>query len=338
MTAPSAETRFGFLLDRVERVGRLDVDELSELTRLYRLHVARLARVRERADDPERLRTLNALCVRAHTILHVPAAPRRRRLAAAMREALAGTRPVIVLAAGLLAMGVVVGAALGLRDAAAVHALVPAALGYDGGDLEALLASAEARARFLARGEVPVAANTIFGATLFVNNTRVGLLAFATGLLAGIPSVVLTVYNGLLLGVFSSIFLRDGLPVGYLAWILPHGIPELTALALCGAGGLVFGGGVVAPGRLGRRRAIVRATGRAFALLGLALPLVAIAAVIESFVRESALSTEARFAVAALQVMLVAWALRWTRRTDPDPAADLAWIAALQSAVARTSR
>lgn len=338
MADPSPEARFASLLDRVERIGRLDVEELRELARLYRLHLARLARERERATDPDRLRLLNGLCVRAHTMLHVPAAATNGGALASTRRALAGTLPAIAAAAGLLAAGLLVGAALGLRDPAAVHAIVPSTSGYDPGTVDALLASAEARATFLERDAVPAAMNAVFGASLFANNTRVGLLAFATGLLAGVPTVFLTVYNGLLIGAFTSIFLRDVVPIEFLAWILPHGIPELTAIVLCGAGGLVFGAAVAAPGRAGRRIAIPRAATRAVALAALALPLFAIAAVIESFVRESTLSTTTRFGVAALQVVLVATMLRWTRRQAGDAPVASEWLRALQSGDARSSR
>lgn len=338
MTDGSPEARFASLLDRVERLERLDVEELRELARLYRLHLARLAREREQAVDRDRLRLLNALCVRAHTVLHVPPVAGRGIALRAVRRALAGTRPAVGAAAVLLAMGMAMGAALGMRDPVAVHAIVPATLGYDPATIDALLGSAAARARFLAREAVPIGTNTLFGAQLFANNTQVGLVAFATGLLAGVPTVFLTIYNGLLLGAFSSIFLRDVVPVAFLAWILPHGIPELTAIVLCGAGGLVFGLAVAAPGRAGRRRAIAHAAPKAFALAGLALPLFAVAAVIESFVRESALPTGIRFAVAALQIALVAVLLRATRPAADDDPRDRRWLRTLQIGLSRGSR
>jgi len=335
---PSPESRFASLLDRVEGIGRLDVEELRELARLYRLHLARLAREREHAVDPDRLRALNALCVRAHTVLHVPPARERRGVVRVLRAAVAGTWPAVVTAAGVLVAGFLVGAGLGLRDPLAVHAFVPASLGYGPDAIDALVSSAAAREAFFARAAVPVAHNAIFGASLFANNTRVGLLAFATGMLAGVPTVLLTAYNGLLLGGFASIFLRDPVPVHFLAWILPHGIPELTAIVLCGAGGLVLGGAVAVPGRAGRRAAISRAATQAFALAALALPLVAVAAVVESFVRESSLSTATRLGVAVLQLAVVAPVVRWTRRPAPDAPAAAGWLRALQRATARSSR
>jgi len=336
--ASSPERRFASLLDRVERREHLDVDELRDVARLHRLHLACLARERERDVDPERVRTLNDLCVRAHALLHVPPRPPRARSRSAFFDALQGTWPAIVLATVLLGIGGIVGLALGLRDPMAVHALVPASLGYDGPHLDRLLRSAGARSDFFDRERVPIGRNAMFGASLFANNTRVGLLAFASGLLAGIPTIVLTLYNGLLLGTFASIFVRDPFPVAFFAWILPHGVPELTALVLCGAGGLVFGSAVAVPGRVGRRAAILEATKAAFALAALAIPLLGVAAFIESFVRESALGTAPRLIVAVVQVGLVAGMLRLTRAPRVDHDEPLGWIRALQSGAERSER
>ena len=74
----------------------------------------------------------------------------------------------------------------------------------------------------------------------------------------------------------------------FLAWILPHGVPELTAINLCSAGGLALGRAVAAPGRRTRSEALRRAGPHALALAVASVPLFLAAAWIESFVREAA--------------------------------------------------
>ena len=60
--------RMEAILDRIERPGkRASFDEIRELAHLYRLNSARLAILRSRDADPEAVRYLNALCVRAFT-------------------------------------------------------------------------------------------------------------------------------------------------------------------------------------------------------------------------------------------------------------------------------
>jgi uncharacterized membrane protein SpoIIM required for sporulation len=320
--------RLETLLGRCEhlRPDALPFEELRELARLYRRATQRLARLRERDDDPEAIRSLNALCVRGFT--HLSVAPRTGPtgpppLLARLPGALARTVRAQALAWALLLAGIYVGAVLVAHDPRAAYALVPASLGYPAPVVDRLLTSAEARREFFGREDTPAGANFFFGSYLFANNTRVGLLAFATGVLAGIPTLLLGLYNGLLVGAFGAIFFHDPWPVLFLAWILPHGIPELGAVTLCVAAGLVLGGAVAIPGRRSRRSALQEATDSALLLFATALPLFLLAALIESFVRESLLSTGARLAVAGVMAALVlagglaSW--RLARRGEREP-------------------
>jgi uncharacterized membrane protein SpoIIM required for sporulation len=309
------------------RVRGLDFDELRELGVLYRHHTTELAAARERGDDPYAIRYLNALCVRAYTALfagapRAPAQPWR----SALRDALGQTWRVQVLAWMLLGGGMALGLALAWNDPAAVHALVPETMGYSRSGLDRLIASPEARSEFLAVKETPLGMKALFSSVLFSHNTRVALLAFATGMLAGVPTVLLQLYNGLVLGAFTSMFLHDPSPLPFLAWILPHGIPELTAICLCTAAGLQLGAAVAAPGRQRRAAALRAAVPPALVLFGAALPLLGVAALIESFVRESAWGTAPRLAVAAACLLGTVAVLVVTRRSAQAAVVDTGWL------------
>jgi uncharacterized membrane protein SpoIIM required for sporulation len=333
-SASDPAVRFAELLDRAERLrlAGLGFDDLRELGRLYRACAARLARLRDRGDDPEAIRHLNALCVRGYGLLYV--APGRRSggrawLFERLPRALARTWHAQCLAWALLLAGMGVGWALGARDDAAVYALVPAGLGYEDGGLSALVETRDARAKFLEREENPAHEKAMFGSQLFSHNTQVGLLSFAAGILAGVPTCLLQLYNGLTLGAFASIFLRDPWPIEFAAWILPHGVPELTAITLCAAAGLLLGLAVAAPGRGGRAAALREALDPALLLFGASIPLFAAAAVVESFVRESALGTAPRLAVAAAFLALLAVALAGVRRAARTRSVDTGWLGEL---------
>src|SRR3989475_8905262 len=314
--------RFAALLDRCERLraGGLPFDELSELGRLYRTHTARLARLRERDDDPAAILHLNALCVRAYSFLYVPP-PSERSLRTLflvwLPDALGRTWRAQLLAWGLLLTGIALGGALAWRDPQSLHAFMPGGAGYTPDGIDRLIASPKARAAFLGRGAVPATMNAFFGSQLFAHNTRVGLLAFASGMLGGVPTVHLHLYNGIVFGAFAAIFFRDALALAFLAWILPHGIPELTAITLCAAAGLCLGGAVAAPGRQGRRRALREAVNPAMLLFAGSLPLFALAALAASFVRESTLGTAARLGIAAVFAAGLVAALLAVRRFSP---------------------
>jgi uncharacterized membrane protein SpoIIM required for sporulation len=331
---PDPDARFAELLERAERlrVAGLGFDELRELGLLYRRAAARLARLRDAADDPEAVRHLNALCVRAYGFLYASRGERtdaRSLLLSRLPTALARTWQAQALAWTLLLAGGLLGGALAARDEAAFYALVPASLGYDDGGLEALVQSPEARRKFLAREATPAAQKAFFGSHLFAHNTRIGLLSFATGIFAAVPTCLLQLYNGLVLGAFSALFLRDPWPVPFLAWILPHAVPELTAITLCASAGLLLGLAVAAPGRTGRAAALREALDPALLLFGAALPLFALAAFVESFVRESALGTAPRLLLAALFLALLAATLRGVRRLSLRRRHDAAWLGAL---------
>lgn len=330
----AARQRFAELLDRAERqrLGPPGFDDLRELGRLYRAHAARLARTREQGDDPEAIRYLNALCVRAYTLLYAgPVAATRWRRAGTedVSRLLGRCWPAIAAAWVLLFVGMLIGAALVRQDPEAIHAFLPPGLGYDAETIDRLATSAAAREAFLARVETSTAERAVFGSTLFAHNTRVGLLSFAAGVLGGVPTAVLQLYNGIVVGAFTSVFLADPWPVPYLAWLLPHAIPELTAICLCAAAGLLLGAAVIAPGRSGRSRALRSALAPTLFLVASAVPLFLAAAFVESFVRESALGTSARLAIAWLLFAAIVGAVLATRRSARRRGTATAWLADL---------
>ena len=83
---------------------------------------------------------------------------------------------------------------------------------------------------------------------------------------------------------------------------------------LCSTGGLLIARAVIVPGRAGRADAIHAATKPAVELVVAALPLFAIAAGIESFLRQSSLSTGARYAAAIASVAGIVGYIWYVRR------------------------
>ncbi|MDO5851950.1 MAG: stage II sporulation protein M [Methanobacteriaceae archaeon] len=70
-------------------------------------------------------------------------------------------------------------------------------------------------------------------ASLFINNYGVALMMYKGGILLSIPTMYLLVYNGIIIGVTGA-----QLPITYyLAYILPHGIFEITAIIIAGGAG-----------------------------------------------------------------------------------------------------
>jgi uncharacterized membrane protein SpoIIM required for sporulation len=138
-----------------------------------------------------------------------------------------------------------------------------------------------------------------FAAFLFSHNARIGILAFATGFVAGLPTLLLLFYNGLVLGAFAWLFHARGLAVDLWAWMLPHGVTELTAVVLCGAAGLLVAHALVFPGARTRLDSL-RDRGRAAAVIVIgAMCMLFIAGMIEGVFRQTVTSIAVRFTVAA---------------------------------------
>jgi len=295
--------------------------------------------LRDRDADPDEIHYLNSLCVRAYAFLYANAheegdpragraslRERAQELALELRSAFARSWQAQLVSWGLLLVGGLLGAALTSQNPDALYALVPANFGYSPDTVDRLWSSAEAREDFLAREEVSIGQNAWFGSVLFTHNTRVGLLAFAAGILAGIPTVLLQLYNGLVLGALSAVFFRDALPVAYLAWLLPHAVPELTAISLCASAGLMLGGAIAAPGRLGRGLALREAAQSAVVVAASSVPLFLLAALTESFVRESELGLTPRFAIAGTYTVALLAALVSIRSLARRERVETGWL------------
>ena len=138
-----------------------------------------------------------------------------------------------------------------------------------------------------------------FAAFLWQHNTKIALTSFFSGLLAGLPSALLITYNGSVLGTYTQTFHAHGLAFEWWAWILPHGVTELLALVLLAGGGLWIGRLVLLPGQARRLELFRASRGDLFRLALFAFVMLLIAALIESFVRQSALSDPARYVFAA---------------------------------------
>jgi uncharacterized membrane protein SpoIIM required for sporulation len=146
-----------------------------------------------------------------------------------------------------------------------------------------------------------------FASFLFSNNLRVGILAMALGVLGGVFTIILILYNGMMLGTFVAIHHRAGIHGELWAWILPHGITELGSIILFGGIGLLFARAVISPGLRSRAESLKHVgvdAGRT--CLGAGAMLV-LAAIVESYLRQSHLSTSARIAFAGGSVLF--WTL-----------------------------
>lgn len=306
----------GDLVDRVLRrgLGALDEDELERLPRLYRAAVASLAVARRTALDRALVAYLEALAARAYLAVYGTRRTRRGALFAALADVfpqrVRAMRWELLASFGITALGTIVSFVLVTMDPAWYYAFVDPALA-GGRDPSASTEDLRAVLYDGAQGE----GLSVFASFLFVNNARIGISAFALGFVAGVPTAYLLFSNGLMLGAFLALYDSRGLLVPLLGWLLPHGIPEIGAVILCGAAGLALGRAMVLPGELTVRRSLAEAGRRASLVVMSSVMLFAFAGVIEGVFRQVVTHDGIRFGLAAFNALwLAAWLLLGGRR------------------------
>jgi uncharacterized membrane protein SpoIIM required for sporulation len=159
-----------------------------------------------------------------------------------------------------------------------------------------------------------------FAAQLFSNNARVGILAFALGFVVGLPTAFLLFYNGLVLGAFAALYASRGLSIDLWGWLLPHGVTELSAVMLAGAGGFTIAAAIAFPGVKSRLENL-RDHGKDAAriVIGCVIMLF-FAGMIEGIFRQTVTSVPVRYTVAGVTAVwwLFYFLVVGRRREDED--------------------
>jgi len=119
---------------------------------------------------------------------------------------------------------------------------------------------------------------------IMTNNIKVTFFAYGMGLLAGVGTVYVLFYNGMMLGVFFFLFFKHGLFLESFFTIMLHGTIELFCIFIAGGAGLLIGKALVFPGQLPRRQALQKNGLTSIQLLVGTAPLLVIAGIIEGFI------------------------------------------------------
>jgi len=308
------------LVRRVERRGirSVSAEELQKMPLLYRSALSSLSVARSIALDRNLLRYLEALCLRAYIVVYGP----RTSITAGLGDFFRRGFPAAVRKAGwpilisflALAIGVAVGFVLVLHNEEWFNAFVPDSLSDGRGP--------SVTADQLRREELfqpwPGFRQTfiVFANSLFRHNSLVALLCFGLGFMAGVPTVLLMVYQGLIVGAFAAIHFRRGLLVEFIGWISIHGVTEIGAFVLCGAAGLVVAEKILFPGRYSRLENLAIHGREAALIVGGAVAMLFVAGFIEGGFRQLIDFTAGRYAFAAATAVLWLFYFLWGGRKD----------------------
>jgi uncharacterized membrane protein SpoIIM required for sporulation len=283
--------------------------DLQELSLLYRQTAADLAAIREDRGSVHFARYVNQLLVRAHNTIYSG----RRASASAMFSFFRKTFPVTFrrnLKHFLLAVIIFL-----------IAGGVGAMLTRQNPDFKVKLLGPE-MVETIDRHEMwthsIVGIKPLASSAIMTNNMSVSFTTFAFGITAGLGTIYMMAFNGLLIGVIGMACALSGMSLQLWSFVAPHGVLELPAIFIAGAAGFRIAQGLLFPGLLPRRESLARAGLEAVKLILGTIPILIIAGLIEAFVSPTGLPVPLKFSLAgALFALLGAYLFGFSREGDP---------------------
>jgi len=293
-------TELETLVVRVQQNGirSLSTADLRRLPLLYRAALSSLSVARSIALDHALLAYLEDLSLRAFLAIYArPLAigeSVREFLARSLPRAVRSIRPHVFIALAALLLGALSGFLLVYADEGWYSVIIPASLAGDRGPAS----TREELLKVLFTKERSGISLITFANMLFSHNTEVSLLAFGLGFLGGIPTVLLTFGNGLMVGALLALHAHRALGLEFSGWLLIHGVTELGACVLFAAAGLKLGELILFPGGRSRTDALaLEGTAIGEVAVGGVLMLL-VAAMLEGVFRQTIANTDQRLAIA----------------------------------------
>ncbi|MNH99759.1 hypothetical protein D3C73_525380 [compost metagenome] len=275
---------------------KLQAEHIDRFTELYKAVSAQLAMLQTHLNGSETAIYLNQLVARAHNTMYQEnnrSGQQLRTFFLNYFPSLIGARSVfITLAMLLFILGGLFGFLAVWKDPLNLTLIVPGniAEGIDPSKTE------------LPRENLQ---SPLISTTIMTNNIRVAILAFISGVTLGIGTIYLMVMNGVLVGALAAVFMQSGKSYVFWAYILPHGVIELTAIFIAGGAGLYMGYRFFVPGPYSRKRMFLESAKESAQLMLGTIPLFIIAGIIEGYITPSTLSLEMKYVVAIATLLLL---------------------------------
>src|SRR5271156_2979734 len=243
------ETMLGFIETRGPR--RTDRPFLRELSALYRATTGDLAFAQTHYRGTTLLLFLHQLIARAHNQIYRPHRLSSRatgrfffnEIPQAVRDHL----QAVAWSAIIFLMGIALGLSAVQFDERAASIILPNNV------LNSIYSGQMWTGGIFSVVPAPVASTF-----LFTSNISVALLAFAGGLSFGLITAFILFQNGFMLGVAFKLCADYGLLGAMLEFIAAHGLLEISAIIISGAGGYVLANALLNPGSYSRRDALAQ--------------------------------------------------------------------------------
>ena len=300
-------SRLESLLNQSSKAGlkSLSRSDLQELSLLYRQTAADLAAIREDPGSVHFARYVNQLLVRAHNTIYSG----RKASPKAVFSFFWQTYPVAFRRNGMHCLAATL--------IFAVAGLVGAVLTYQNPDFKVKLLGPQ-MVQTIEKREMwthsIVGIKPLASSAIMTNNMSVGFTTFALGITAGLGTVYMMAFNGLLIGVIGMACWLAGMSIQLWSFVAPHGVLELPAIFIAGGAGLRIAQGLLFPGMLPRRNSLAKAGLEAVQLVLGTIPILIVAGLIEAFVSPTGLAVPLKFSMAAALFVLLGVYLFGTSR------------------------
>jgi len=255
------------------RPQRLGAEPLLLLGRRYRAAAADLALARRLFPSDPLTRRLERLVADARQCVYAAEARRRSLigfLTTGYWQRVREQPLALVAGLALLFVPLVLAAVWAVDDPAGAIGIVPSEF-QD---------AAEPRGN---AGLTP-AQEAAMSSAIYTNNIQVTFLTIAGGILLGLGSAAVTIFNGGFIGALVGLTIENGNFGNLLQFVLPHGLLELSCIAVSCTAGLRLGWAMIDPGPLTRGASLRRAARPAMEIVLGTMPWLVVAGVIEGFV------------------------------------------------------
>lgn len=147
------------------------------------------------------------------------------------------------------------------------------------------------------------------------NNIRVAFMSFISGLIAAMGTILVLLYNGVMVGAFQYFFIEYGFFQESFLTIWQHGTLEISSIIISGSAGLTLGRGLLFPGSYSRMQAFRLSGMQALKIMMGVIPVLIMAGFIEGyFTRHTDVPDILRLAVILFSLFFILFYFGWYPR------------------------
>lgn len=265
-------------------------DELRELGLLYRQTATDLSAVRGDSSSVQQARYLNQLLGRAHNAIY---AGQKKTVGGVVRffrdeypRIFRQFLPYTLTATAIFAVGALAGMFITLSNPDFMREFLG----------PSMISTIEKHKMWT---DSIVSVKPQESSFIMTNNMTVSFGAFAGGITAGLLTVYLLFFNGVMLGVIGVACGLNQMSIPLWSFVAPHGVLELPAIFIAGGAGFRVAQALLFPGPLSRRDSLAVGGTEAVQLLVGVIPMLIVAGTIEGFFSPSSVPAVLKFLLAA---------------------------------------